>query len=289
MTHRFYDAKNDVAFRRLFAREENKPLLISFLNSVLRREGEDIIEDVEILPPELVPDIVEAKRSILDVRCRDRKNFQFIIEMQNRRLASFIQRAQYYVARTYVDQIWQGDEYLELRPVILLAILNHKIFPEDIEAISYHHTLESKTQRHYLKDMSYAFIELEKFDQGFDQLKTLEDHWLYLLKRAHEIDDPPPHAPKEILQAYETLEQFRWAEPEREAYERARMALMDESDVLRTAREEGREEGREQGLAEKEQELVFDMLSAGFSDEQITALPSITKEKLEKYKEAYKK
>ena len=54
-------------------------------------------------------------------------------------------------------------------------------------------------------------------------------------------------------------------------------------------REEGREEGREQGLAEKEQELVFDMLSAGFSDEQITALPSITKEKLEKYKEAYKK
>lgn len=277
MTHRFYDAKNDVAFRRLFAREENKPLLISFLNSVLRREGEDIIEDVEILPPELVPDIAEAKRSILDVRCRDRKNFQFIIEMQNRRLASFIQRAQYYVARTYLDQIWQGDEYLELRPVILLAILNHKIFPEDIEAISYHHTLESKTQRHYLKDMSYAFIELEKFDKGFDQLKTLEDHWLYLLKRAHEIDDTPPHAPKEILQAYETLEQFRWAEPEREAYERARMALMDESDVLRTAREEGREEGREERSLEiarslKEKGLDLDLIASatGLSVETLT-------------------
>lgn len=192
MAPRFYDAKNDIAFRKLFALEENKPLLISFLNTVLRRKDEDIIEEVEILPPELVPDIAEAKQSILDVRCRDRKNFQYVVEMQNRKIASFIQRAQYYASRTYVDQAWQGDPYLELRPVILLAILNHRIFPDDVEIISYHHTLETQTQRHYLKDISYAFIELGKFAKTWGEVKTLEDQWLYLFKRAHEAEEPPP-------------------------------------------------------------------------------------------------
>lgn len=282
MTHRFYDAKNDIAFRRLFAREENKPLLISFLNAALRREGEDIIEEVEILPPELVPDIVEAKRSILDVRCRDRKNFQYVVEMQNRRLSSFIQRAQYYVARTYIEQLWQGDAYLELRPVILLAILNHSIFPEDVGIISYHHTLETQTQRHYLKDMSYAFIELDKFTKGWDDLKTLEDHWLYLLKKAHETDEAPPHAPQEILQAYETLEQFRWTEPEREAYERARMAIMDDSDVLRTAREEGLAEGIEKGEKKKALLIAKNMLLKGIDQETISAMTELPLEEIKK-------
>ena len=73
------------------------------------------------------------------------------------------------------------------------------------------------------------------------------------------------------------------------ADDQERVRLTDRKIALEEGRQKGREEGREQGLAEKEQELIFDMLSAGFSDEQITALPSITKEKLEKYKKAYKK
>ena len=47
------------------------------------------------------------------------------------------------------------------------------------------------------------------------------------------------------------------------------------------------EEGLLEGLAKKEQEMIFGMLSAGFSDEQITAIPGITEEKLEKYKEEF--
>lgn len=274
MTHRFYDAKNDIAFRRLFAREENKPLLISFLNAVLRREDEDIIEDVEILPPELVPDIVEAKRSILDVRCRDRKNFQYVVEMQNRKFTSFIQRAQYYASRTYVEQIWQGEQYLELRPVILLAILNHSIFPEDVGTISYHHTLETETQRHYLKDISYAFIELDKFTKEWDELETIEDQWLYLFRRAQDTDETPPHASPEIMDAYKTLEQFRWTEGEREAYERARMSIMDDCDALNTARKEG-EKKKAIAVAKK-------MLLKGIDLETIIFMTELSIEEIEK-------
>ncbi len=102
----------------------------------------------------------------------------------------------------------------------------------------------------------------------------------------------------EIARKLQKQEQEFWSnKAQRYAYivadDQERVRLTDRKIALeegrQKGREEGREEGREQGLAEKEQELVFDMLSAGFSDEQITALPSITKEKLEKYKKAYKK
>ena len=98
----------------------------------------------------------------------------------------------------------------------------------------------------------------------------------------------------EIARKLQEQEQEFWSnKAQRYAYivadDQERVRLTDRKIALEEGRQKGREEGREQGLAEKEQELIFDMLSAGFSDEQITALPSITKEKLEKYKEAYKK
>ena len=98
----------------------------------------------------------------------------------------------------------------------------------------------------------------------------------------------------EIARKLQEQEQEFWSnKAQRYAYivadDQERVRLTDRKIALEEGRQKGREEGREQGLAEKEQELIFDMLSAGFSDEQITALPSITKEKLEKYKKAYKK
>lgn len=106
----------------------------------------------------------------------------------------------------------------------------------------------------------------------------------------------------EIARKLQQQEKEFWSdEAQRYAYivadDQERVRLTDRELALEEGRVEGREEGRkegrkegrEQGLVEKEQELVFDMLSAVFSDEQITALPSITKEKLEKYKKAYKK
>ena len=106
----------------------------------------------------------------------------------------------------------------------------------------------------------------------------------------------------EIARKLQQQEKEFWSdEAQRYAYivadDQERVRLTDRELALEEGRVEGREEGRkegrkegrEQGLVEKEQELVFDMLSVGFSDEQITALPSITKEKLEKYKKAYKK
>jgi predicted transposase/invertase (TIGR01784 family) len=208
--------------------------------------------------------------------------------MQNHKQAFFLQRAQYYVAKTYSAQLSKGDAYLELRPVILLAILNDAVFPDDIKPISYHHTLEVETAKHYLKDMSYAFIELPKFNKPLDALESLEDYWLHLFKQAQEDQSLPPNAPTEIAKAYDTLEQYKWSPQEKEAYERAQMAILDETDRLKTARDEGREEGREEGRQEGEavsaKKIARNLLSQGVDVKVIAAATGLDVKKIQALK-----
>lgn len=39
MTDRYFDPKNDVAFKKLFGTEDKKPLLMEFLNAILGLSG----------------------------------------------------------------------------------------------------------------------------------------------------------------------------------------------------------------------------------------------------------
>ena len=62
------DPKNDVVFQKIFGMKKNKPILISFLNSILHLTGDDIIKDVEFEEKTLnVSLIVGEKLSILDL------------------------------------------------------------------------------------------------------------------------------------------------------------------------------------------------------------------------------
>ena len=47
---KFVDVKNDIAFRKIFGNENKKVILISFLNAVLHLEGENRIENLEVIP-----------------------------------------------------------------------------------------------------------------------------------------------------------------------------------------------------------------------------------------------
>ncbi len=78
----FADIKNDIAFRKIFGNENKKEILISFLNAVLKLEGNKKINWVEILNPYQLPRIIGSKSTILDVRARDLAGHSYIVEMQ---------------------------------------------------------------------------------------------------------------------------------------------------------------------------------------------------------------
>jgi predicted transposase/invertase (TIGR01784 family) len=94
---RYLNPTNDVSFRKLFGTEKHKPLLISFLNSILVLEGERKIKKVEFLSKDQAPLIKQTKTSILDIKCTDERNVQYIVEMQNKSIPAFVKRTQFYV------------------------------------------------------------------------------------------------------------------------------------------------------------------------------------------------
>ena len=108
---RFVDIKNDIAFRKIFGNEQKTQIMISFLNAVLRLEGEARIVAVQIINPYLLPRVAGEKASIIDVRAKDQRGRQFIIEMQVADVSGFDKRVQYYTSRDYSMHINQGDQY----------------------------------------------------------------------------------------------------------------------------------------------------------------------------------
>jgi hypothetical protein len=70
----------DCVFKAILGTEENEPLLISFLNGIVRPQSS--IVSVEILNPYNEKEFVSDKLSIVDVKARDQQGRLFQVEIQ---------------------------------------------------------------------------------------------------------------------------------------------------------------------------------------------------------------
>ncbi|MDP2816373.1 MAG: Rpn family recombination-promoting nuclease/putative transposase, partial [Rectinemataceae bacterium] len=156
---RFVNPQNDIAFKKIFGNEHTKDVLIAFLNAVLDLDGLRAITSVTLLSPYEAPKIAELKQTIVDVKATDGCGKQFIVEMQVSGQPFIKKRFQYYTAKTYVNQIADGEDYPKLNQVIFIGILNFDEF--DGKAwLTRHLLLNSDTGKQELKDLEFNFIEL---------------------------------------------------------------------------------------------------------------------------------
>src|SRR5688572_24235027 len=162
---KFLDPKNDFAFKQVFGTEKNKDVLIHFLNDVLDTNNRGTIVDIEFLKPSQDPEIIYKKQSVVDVLCKDSSGVKYIVEMQVAHSTGFEKRAQYYATKAYCSQMVKGGKYPDLKEVIFLAITNFVMFPKKASFKSDHVILDKETHEHDLKDFSFTFIELPKFEK----------------------------------------------------------------------------------------------------------------------------
>ena len=224
----FADIKNDIAFRKIFGNENKKEILISFLNAVLKMEGNRRITWVEILNPYQLPIVLGAKSTILDVKAKDTSGNEYIVEMQVTDKIGFAKRVVYYSAKSYSAQLNIGDEYSKLKPTIFIGILNFT-FLEGENYLSRHLILDAETQEHKLKDLDFNFIELPKFNKREQELKSLVEKWVYFIKNAENLTVMPSGLDDEGLKsAYTEADQHTWKKEDLEAYSYSRMRETDE-------------------------------------------------------------
>jgi predicted transposase/invertase (TIGR01784 family) len=217
MTSKFLDPKNDIAFKKIFGTEQNKDILIHFLDNVLWFEDKPTIKTVEFLKTVQDPKIADQKQSIVEILCQDASGVKYIIEIQLTKTKRFDQRLFY--AQAYCQQVERRMQYPDLKEMIFIVIADCVIFPEKNEYISYHALLDKKTFARNLKDFSFTFIELPKFKKEKpEELETSLEEWCYFFKYAAQIDSEDflkiIGKDQVIRKAYEALDQFCWTEPE---------------------------------------------------------------------------
>ncbi len=128
------------------------------------------------------------------------------------------------------------------------------------------------------------FVELKRFQKTLAECSSLVDKWCYALKNLARLDRLPEELRVEAFKRlFEAAEIARFNEEKREQYEHDMRTELDWHNIEMTAEERGALRGREEGLKEglekgqmNERKLIIqNMLSKGFSPEQIAEMTGI--------------
>ena len=257
MAEKYINPHTDFGFKRLFGSEFNKELLISFLNAMFH--GEQNVQDVTYLNSEQLGDRVDARRAIFDVYCENDKGEKFIVEMQNVYQEFFKDRTIYYSTFPIREQApKESDWNFCLKKVYVVALLNYKMSDEAFDSTDTIHTIalmDTKTNKVFNAKLMFKYVEVGRFDKTDEELTSLSDKWMYVLKNLSRLDNRPSSLREKIFtKLFDAAAIARFSPNELREYEDSLKAYRDIKNSLDTAKEEGRAEGREEGRAEGREE-----------------------------------
>ena len=245
---KFINPKTDYAFKKIFGSAQSKDILISFLNALVY-EGNSIIEDLEIINPNLPPRVQGLKDTYLDVKAKLNDGTLIIIEMQVLNVQSFGKRVLFNAAKTYAFQLQRGEGYRMLKSVIALTLTDFEMFPQRNHFTSRFVYREVSDGSLYPEnDIELLFVELPKFTKELEQLETITDKWIYFIKSARSLTGIPDNMGDnpELQRAFEIANQANLSPEELEDFERREMFIYDQQGAVNLGMEQGRQQGREQ-------------------------------------------
>ena len=278
---RYISLLTDFGFKRIFGTDPNKELLINFLNSLF--DGEEVIKDVKYLNSENVGDVYAERKAIFDVYCENEQGEKFIVEMQNAYQTFFKDRSLFYSTFPIREQAPKGSDWnFCLKKVYVVALLNYKMSDEAFDSSDTIHTIalmDTKTNKVFNTKLMFKYVEVGRFDKTDEELTSLSDKWMYVLKNLSRLDNRPAALREKIFsKLFAAASVARFTPTELREYEDSLKAYRDIKNSLDTAKEEGREEGREQ----RNIEIAKKMLAAGMDIDIIINMTDLSKDEIEK-------
>ena len=203
------DPKVDCVFKALLGAEENRNLLIHFLNAVLGEELEAPIVSAVIVNPYNEKEFLSDKLSVVDVKARDEQGRLYQIEVQLSNFEALRARIAYGWADLYSGQLRSGQEYRELRPTYAIWLLRNPLLHQETQAI-HDFRLRDRQGRLLLNCGGIWVLELSKMT--LDRVVTEQQRWLKFFREGEQLNDAAP-LPEwmntdEMRQAMNTLRQF---------------------------------------------------------------------------------
>ena len=296
----------DYGFKKLFATEANKDLLISFLNAILD-DANDPVVDLIYKNVEQIGEFNGTRTNYFDVYCETQNKRQFIVEMQNCWKPYFKDRTVYYAAKPIRNQGLVGLRKTEdqlrrekvakrieaelkeiedererefqqsgkpwnfrLNEVYLIAIMNFTFSKKEYGPKSFFHKimLTDVDDHHVFYDkLTLYYVEMPKLDNIELELTTPREKWLHALYHLWSSDDYPKELDDEIFhKLYEQARIANFTPDQQLAYERSRKHYLDTFAEIEGGRIMGREEGYQWGFEEGREDGLADGREKGLAE-----------------------
>jgi predicted transposase/invertase (TIGR01784 family) len=257
---------SDIVFKYIFGTEGSTEILKTFINAVLKDAGFPEITSVTVVNPFNDKTYVDEKYSIIDTRAEDAKGNKYNVEVQVRTQADYQERSLYYWAKSYSEQLQDGEFYGALKRVTSISIVNYRLFPEHIPCHSCYMLRENNSPDDVLtEDCIMHYLEVPKLS---GKPKKEIEKWLYFIGHGDKEDETVRvllSKDRMMEEAKRRYEYFVADERARIAYQQREKFLRDQANYIHTAKMEGLEEGAKQKALETARKLK-DM---GMTAEQI--------------------
>jgi predicted transposase/invertase (TIGR01784 family) len=280
------DPRNDFLFKRIFGSEENRDVLLAFLNRTFTEAGKPLLSDIILLNPYTDKDSPRDKQSILDIRAKTTEGEIINVEMQLFNKYDTQKRTLYYWSKQYSAQLQESQPYNQLKRSVTINIINFVLLPNTL----YHnvfHLREDRTGIPLLDDIEIHFLELPKLDE---EAVSMEQgglvNWLLFLKGADQSKWEVLTMNEPVLKkAMDTLEFLSQNDEARRQYEARQRYLHDEASMYEAAKiaeAKGRTEGEAKGKADAQKEIAYKLLALGIELSVIAEASGLSADEIKK-------
>ncbi len=285
----FINPLTDFGFKRVFASEENKDILIAFLNDCIS-DHVGVIREIRFLPTEHIGLAEAEKKLIFDIYCTNERGQRFIIEMQRARQDYFADRVITYISRIISNEASRGARRYDIPPVYSFNILDYNA-PEFMGREEYFWAvhLKDNQNRIFSKKIILFFMELTKFAAQFPDERSPAYKWGYALKHMSgmSLKDMPEEA-GEFRKLFEVCQMSRLTTMEKNDYEKSIFEYEDVQDALecmhRHSLQEGYEQGMQQGMQQGKEEALIqtarNFLNLGVSLADVAKATGLSEEEI---------
>ena len=277
--------KNDFLFKEIFTEEE---ILKDFLESVL----EEKINKIKIEEDIAIRTKLDEKIGILDLKAEINEEKIVTIEMQKEDKKNMEERSLYYGSKVLCKQLKPGVDYREIKPVIIINILDFNIIKLKQYSTRTINVAENHREYEIGNKLKFHYLELPKIRVKDIDINNKLNQWLIFIDNKNKEmiemikEKNPIIAKAEAKRKYLTGKAAE--ERLQELIEKGRrdeVAIMDRG--IEIGEERGRKAGEAIGRKEGKREILvaISMLKKKVSKEQIAQHTGLTSEEIERIEE----
>ena len=250
---------NDYFVRYLLGSVGNEDILENIVNAVLEDLGFETVHNLQIINPHNLPENINLKESVLDVKAVTKDKRKVIIEIQLSGNIDFLKRIYYYISKNIVSEVEEKEPYDIISEVISINFVDFNMdFNDKGKPHRCFKLIDTENPDIVLDMVQMHIVEVPRFIKVVNNadIKYIKKNrilsWIefFTAKDLDKVKEKLKEVNNIMPKVINKYERFISSEDEMQVYNARDAFLYGQTIMLKREREEGLQEGIEKGLQE---------------------------------------